>query len=502
MTFNLIMLAALLFIIVLSSFAASLIPGRPIPEVVFFVFAGAIAGPYGLQLLRPTEPLMLISRLGLGFLFLLAGYELNPKDLVGTRGRHASISWMVSLVLALIVTPFLDLGLDSTGMLAFAIALTTTAYGTLVPIVSDRKLLGTPVGDVIDSYGAIGEILPVLAMSILLIPSRPKLASIVYLLVFIGICVYVALRANAAMRVGTRVFTWLRTYAGSSTYPTLRITILLLVSLLLLAQAMELDAVLGAFAAGFILRYLTPDDKSLQERLQTVGNGFFIPIFFVVSGLSVNLSAALAAPWLLVLYMLLLLLVRGVVVGVSLKVFPETRGMSLSEKFSASLYCTMALPLIVALTEVAVDAGAMPQSMASVLVTAGALTVLIIPVITTATRNVIAVHPMDAMHEIQLHPDDVRDIVHEHMLARQEQSRAFYAERRRAKKLGRKFSSADYLALYRQLQKQRSQGTNQNVQTPDTGGNISQQTSDANHSSDTAPTANSAGHQGTSADKN
>lgn len=451
MTINLFMLSAILAIVIASSFIASLIPGKPIPEVVFFVFAGAVAGPYCLGIIHSTEAMEMLSHLGLGMLFLLAGYELNPKDLMGARGRHASISWVVSMVLAVVVTPLMGLGLDSVGSLAFAIALTTTAYGTLVPIMRERQLVGTPTGDVIDSYGAIGEILPVLAMSVLLIPSRPKVASVIYLLIFVGICLVVAHYANAVKRYGRRFVSWVVEYAGSSSQPMVRITMLLLVSLLLLAATMELDAVLGAFAAGFILRYVVGDDDALISKLQVIGNSFFIPLFFVVSGMGVNLMAAVEDPGLLVAYMLLLLLVRGCVVGVSLYVFPETRSMSLGEKVSASLYCTMALPLIVALTEVATDAGAMGSELASVLVTAGALTVLIIPVVTTATRTVISVHPIEAAQQIRVHPDDVREIVHEHMELRHDMSEQFYKQRRRQKELGKRFSSADYLALSRAM---------------------------------------------------
>lgn len=453
MAHELLMLVWILAIVFASSFVASLIPGRAVPEVVFFVFLGAILGPNGFGLVQETDSLAVISRLGLGFLFLLAGYELDPAELMGTMGRHAALSWLVSMALALAVTPLLGLNLAETGDLAFAIALTTTAYGTLVPIMRDRGLLGTPVGKVVESYGAMGELLPVLAMSVLLSPSRSRLASVIYLAVFVGLCVFVAKRAERAKRIGTKMFTFLRDNSEATTQPTVRTSVLLLVALLLLAEVMDLDAVLAAFAAGFILRYIAPDDKSLADRLQTVGNGFFIPIFFVCSGLGIDLSAVGADPLLLVLYTVLLLVVRGMVVAVSLSVFKETRGLTQGEKISASLYCTMALPLIVALTETATAAGAMSDEMASVLVTAGALTVLIIPIITATTRTVTALHPVEAAQEIRHNPDEARHIWEEHLRDRRLEVERFHevVDSQRAK--GRWVSSADYLARSRDVRK-------------------------------------------------
>ena len=124
---NLCMLAVIMALVLGCSFLASLIPGRPVPEVVFFVFAGAIVGPNCLGLVQPLDGLALISRLGMGLLFLMAGYELDPRELAGRMGRHAAVCWAVSAALAFLVTPRLGLGLSPTGTAAFAIALTTTA---------------------------------------------------------------------------------------------------------------------------------------------------------------------------------------------------------------------------------------------------------------------------------------------------------------------------------------------------------------------------------------
>ena len=376
MVANLCMLAAMMAAVVLCSFFASLIPGRPVPEVVFFVVAGVVLGPGCLGIVSATTGLDLVGRLGMGLLFLMAGYELDLRELTGAMGRHAALCWAVSFGAALLLTPALGLGLDQTGVAAFSIALTTTAYGTLVPIMRDRELGGTSVGEVIESYGAMGEILPVVAMSLLLSPSRSLGANVAVLVGFVAFCVFVASRGRWAAEMGSR-----------------------------------------------LSRFLHENAESSEQ------------------------------PGLLVGFMALLLLIRALPLLASLALSPETRTMPLGEKISASLYCTMALPLIVALTEAAAACGAMDEQMASVLVCAGALTVLVIPIITSLSVRAVAAHPVDAVHEVMEHPHDLREIVHEHHVHAHEVAEELREERRHLHEEGVQLSSADFLARRAELRR-------------------------------------------------
>lgn len=446
---NLFILTMVLASVLISSFVASLIPGRAVPEVVFFVFAGAIGGPNLLGIFAPTEAMELLSRLGMGFLFLMAGYELNPRELLGKTGRQASASWLLSMGIALLVVPLtgLDVAATSAGTAAFAIGLTTTAYGTLVPILADRGIAGTRVGKVIEAYGAMGELLPVIAMSVLLSPGgRSQVMSIGILVAFVAFCLLLAQGAGRVKKFGGALYQFLSKNAESTSQPVLRTTILLLVWLLFLSELMELDAVLGAFATGFILRTLVPEEDTLATKISTVANGFFLPVFFVCSGMSINFSEVFSDLSLVAIFMGLLLLVRTLPVLASLTFFKDTRSLDLGERISISLYCTMALPLIVALTEVAVNAGVMTEHMASVLITSGAFTVLIIPVLTALTRNVLAAHPVEAVREIARNPRAAGEITRTHADARRLVADAYRDERRTAREEGRHLSPSAYLA--------------------------------------------------------
>lgn len=155
-----------------------------------------------------------------------------------------------------------------------------------------------------------------------------------------------------------------------------------LLSELGLAFLFQLDVVLGAFAAGFILRFVTPNgNHTLNLKLEGVGYGFLIPVFFVVSDASIDVKAVMANPALLITFIIMLLLVRAVPFFVATTLDHRVNPLDPQDKLTVSLYCTTALPLIVAVTSLAVQGGTMHQTTASTLVAAGAVTVFLMPLL-------------------------------------------------------------------------------------------------------------------------
>lgn len=155
-----------------------------------------------------------------------------------------------------------------------------------------------------------------------------------------------------------------------------------LLSELGLAFLFQLDVVLGAFAAGFILRFITPNgNHTLNLKLEGVGYGFLIPVFFVVSGASIDVKAVVANPALPITFIIMLLLVRAVPIFAATTLDHRVNPLDPQDKLTVSLYCTTALPLIVAVTSLAVQDGTMHQTTASTLVAAGAVTVFLMPLL-------------------------------------------------------------------------------------------------------------------------
>ena len=426
MTVDLVSLAIIALVAAACPIVAKLIPNKLVPETVFLLIAGALLGPNMTGAIVLTDAVGLLSDLGLAFLFLLAGYEINPKSLTGSQGKRGLATWCVSIVLAFLFVHFAS-GLFSNELesVAIAIALTTTALGTLMPILKERGPMGTQVGESVLAYGTWGELGPVLAMALLL-STRAEWKTVLILLAFVALCVVAAVVPAKAKKAGHKLFNFLTENAEGTSQTMMRVTVLLLVGLVALSAAFDLDIVLGAFAAGFVLRYIIPEgDHALEHKLDGVAYGFLIPVFFVASGAKIDLMAVFQQPVVLVGFIVLLLLIRTVPIFVALATGKDTRSISTHNRLTIALYCTTALPIIVAVTSVAVSANAMSQETASVLVAAGAITVFLMPLMGMLTYRVADAKPIEAVKEISRNPRDIGDILREHwelerMLARKE----------------------------------------------------------------------------------
>ena len=386
-------LAIIALVAFASPFIASAIPGKPVPETVFLLVLGAVLGPHMLGVIHVDAEVSLVSELGLAFLFLLAGFEIDPKSITGVEGRYGLATWVVTFGIAWLAVRFTPwFSVSHFDGIAVTLALTSTALGTLVPIMRERSLTGTRVGDSILAYGTWGELGPVLAMSVLL-SARTGIQT----LVILGLFAFVEERADTT----------------SQTF--VRLTVLILVTLVAFSAVFDLDIVLGSFAAGFVLRYIIPEgNHTLETKLDGLAYGFLIPVFFTVSGAKINLTAVASRPGLLVGFIVALLIIRAVPILISMSICPATRDVSAYGRITVALYCTTALPIIVAVTSVAVNAGALSQDIASVMVAAGAITVFLMPLLAQLFYRVVDAAPVAAVAEVAEHPSDALDILRAH----------------------------------------------------------------------------------------
>lgn len=384
-------LASLFFIAAaafISPVLSALIPHRLFPETVFLLIFGMVMGPHVLGIVEVGEPIDLLSELGLGFLFLLAGYEIDVKELAGAGGKHGLRTWIVTFAVALCIMIPVALSRGNVlGGFAAAIILTTTAFGTLVPILKDRGLTDTVVGKKVVEYGIWGELCPVLAMALLL-TTRATWVTIVLLVAFLVVAIVAALVSKRIRSASSRLGKFMAKNAETNAQMNVRAVVMLLVGLVALAAIFQLDVVLGAFAAGFILRIALPEgSNSLEHKLNGLCYGFLIPVFFIVSGTKIDPMGIVQEPMLLILFLCALLLIRSVPIFISLALRKDTRSLPAGTRASIALYCTTALPLIVAVASVAVSSGIITQDVASVLIAAGGLTVLIMPLGATVTMR-------------------------------------------------------------------------------------------------------------------
>jgi Kef-type K+ transport system membrane component KefB len=371
---------------VVAPLLAAVVPRRLVPEVVLLLAFGVIIGPNVLGLAELDLGIDVLRELGLGMLFLMAGYEIELKELTGRGGRRALITWLICFGLAILLVFLLGFAGLISARSAIAIALVSTALGTLLPILKDRGLLDTRFGMAVLNHGAFGELGPVIAMALLL-GTRGSLATFVVLAIF-GVAAVAVTMISRRLQAGSRLHSLIASGSETTAQTTVRLVFLLLVGLGLLAVAFDLDVVLGVFAAGFVLRRVLPEgDKALEHKLNGLAFGLLIPVFFVTSGMAIDPRAVAAQPVALLAFVVLILLVRGgpVFVASLLERNPPggPRAFSTRDSLRIGLYGATGLPIIVAVTSVAVSSGQMTNQQASLLVAGGAITVLLLPMTAT-----------------------------------------------------------------------------------------------------------------------
>jgi Kef-type K+ transport system membrane component KefB len=350
----------------------------PVPEVVIQILFGILLGPFVLNLAHPNSIVTALADFGLTYLMFLAGTELDLSTLrQGHLGRAAG-SWGVSLVLALAVGLFLH----STGLVldrvVVALCLTTTALGTLLPILRDAGVLHTPVGPSILSVGAIGEFGPIVAVAVLL-TNRDARVTFLLLALFVVVAVVAALLATQVHP--PRFIALMRRHLHSTAQLPVRISVLLVVLLVYIADKLSLDVLLGAFAAGVVVRlFITGEDSEpITSKLEAIGFGFLIPIFFIESGITFDLHALIHQPKVLLLvpmFAVIFLFTRGLPTWVFFRgVVTKVEGRTLA------VLSATGLPIIVVITTLGVDEHRMKPQNAAALVAAGMLSVLVYPLI-------------------------------------------------------------------------------------------------------------------------
>jgi Kef-type K+ transport system membrane component KefB len=383
-------LVAVALVAGLTPLLVAALPGPRIPQVVIFLIGGILIGPHVLGLANAAD-VQLLANIGLGFLFLLAGYELDPRLLRQEPGRLAIRGWVISVIVAVAVAAALTAAGYIKDYVPVGLALTTTALGTLLPILRDNDMLGGQFGRYVYAAGAVGELFPILIIAVFLtrrghFVALASVALVGLLAIVLSVMPWLA-RSSAVQRI-------IREGQDATGQITLRWAVVLLFLLLAVASKFGLDVVLGAMLAGMVLRVWTRrlkvDTASLERKFDTVGYGIFIPIFFVSSGMTIDLRAIALDPLRLLLLLAMLLIVRGVP---SLLVY--RRVLPARQRLEMTFITATSLPLLIALAEIGQQDGVMLPATAAALVGAGVLSVLIFPLVAVGLRRGAPLTPVD-----------------------------------------------------------------------------------------------------------
>ena len=354
-----------------------------LPTVVLEILLGILIGPEGLDLAQVDTHIDFLANLGLVFLFFFAGLELVEHHVARRSLIRGTIGWAISLALGILVGLLLhEAGLDAEAWL-LGVALSTTALGTLVPILADAGLLPTQLGSAILGTGVAGEFWPIVVISIFLTGAYGAFTETV-LLVGFGAVVLVA--AAAALRARPpRVVQILQQTIHTTGQAAVRLSVLSLAALVFLAIEVGFDFVLGAFAGGLVvgLALHSPEAAPVRMRLEGVGFGFLIPIYFVVTGMNFDLDSLLtpAGLGLAALFLSLFVVVRGTSALLWL------RELGPRQTASLAVFSATGLPLIVAIVGIGTDRGAIARDVGTSLIGAGMISVLVLPLLATAIAS-------------------------------------------------------------------------------------------------------------------
>ncbi len=372
-------LLAVAAIAVLAPLVAALAPRLRVPAVVLEIVAGVLVGPSVLGVVQEDQVIAVLALLGLAFLLFLAGLEIDLRSLRGRRLVVGLAGFAVSLAIgsgAGVVVA--GIGWADSPLL-LALTLSATGLGLVVPVLKDAGRVRSDVGQAVVTSATVADFGAILLLSVLFSASSTgpagRLGLLAGFVALVAVVVLVLSRAARWRRLGDLLVALQDTTAEIR----VRAAVLLVVALAVLAERSGLESILGAFLAGALVAAVDRDATThprFRAKLDAVGYGFLVPVFFVASGLRLDLRGLLEDPAALVrvpVYLLLLLLVRGV------PALLLVRSLGRRPALAAALLQATSLPFVVAATAIGVELGVLGGVDAAALVAAGLLSVLLLP---------------------------------------------------------------------------------------------------------------------------
>ena len=356
--------------------------GFKVPVVVLEVVLGIVIGPHILKLVAFDGFVVTMFTIGMAATLFMAGMELDFGEIKGRPLSLAVGGWIVSVLVGITAVGFLHVIPRVNAPLMVTLALCTTGLGVLVPVLRDGGQLETLFGRLVMAAGTLGELGPIVAMSLLLSQQYSTWQEVGFLLAFlviVGIAIAVGMGARPP-----KVLALLSRHMHRSTQLPVRLSFLMLAALLLLAEQFGFESIFGAFAAGMVLGQATRGDegKALRAKIETVSFGWFYPFFFVGTGIKFDIAALgqdLTTAILVPTFALLFLVIRGA------PVLLYRRDIAKAQRVPFALSSAVpSLSIIVVITEIGVRAKTMNPDVAAAMIGAALLSVLLFPTIAGA----------------------------------------------------------------------------------------------------------------------
>jgi Kef-type K+ transport system membrane component KefB len=372
-----------LLVVVSVAFAApfllGLFPAVKLPAVVLEILAGIAIGPAVLGWVEIDETISVLATIGLVFLLFLAGLEVEFERLRGRLLRVAGGGWLLSFALAVVAGLALKgAGLAQTPLLV-AVILSATSLGVIIPVLKDASEIESPFGQLVVAGGSIADFGAIILLSVLFAGEGGTGATLILIGGLLGLAVtvfFVVRGAERSKRIGDDLIRLQDTTAQIR----VRGAIVLLIAFAAVAEELGLEVILGAFAAGAVLTLADRDEvmthPEFRRKLEAVGFGVFIPVFFVASGMRFDLDALLDDPSNLAMvpaFLAALVVVRGLPALLYRTLLGARRALV------AGLFQATSLPFIVAATAIGRELDLIGGAESAELIAAGLLSVLLFP---------------------------------------------------------------------------------------------------------------------------
>jgi Kef-type K+ transport system membrane component KefB len=379
-------LAVVLAVAFFSRLHLGLVPRFPVPGVVVEIVLGIVIGPSVLGWATADEPVQILALVGLAFLLFLSGLEIELEQLGGRLLRVASLGLAASVVLGLVAGYLLDaVGLVSNPLLV-GVTLIATSLGLVIPVLKEGGFNTTTFGQLVIVGATLGDFAAVLLLSLLFSRDATGTGSKLILLGVFALLLVIIGVSVAGLGRRMRISTVLVRLQDTTAQIRVRGAVLLLVALVVLAEKTGLEAILGAFVAGAVVSMIDRDVEHthplFRVKLDAIGYGFLIPVFFITSGLRFDLDALrddLSTLALVPVFLVALLLVRGLPVLLYRDQISGPRAT-----LAAALLQATSLPFIVTAAMIGVEIGALTAATGSAFVAAGLLSAVLFPVISVS----------------------------------------------------------------------------------------------------------------------
>ncbi|HDI3871431.1 TPA: cation:proton antiporter [Staphylococcus aureus] len=381
-----------LVIVVLAAFLTPIIVNRLninfLPVVVAEILMGIVIGNSFLNIVERDSILNVLSTLGFIFLMFLSGLEIDfkafKKDKRARQGQNddeSSIPGHLNLALTvfafimiisiLLAYVFKWLGLVD-DVLLMVIIISTISLGVVVPTLKEMNIMRTTIGQFILLVAVLADLVTMILLTVYGAINGQG-GSTIWL---IGILV-VFTAISYILGVQFKRMSFLQKLMDGTTQIGIRAVFALIILLVALAEGVGAENILGAFLAGVVVSLLNPDEE-MVEKLDSFGYGFFIPIFFIMVGVDLNIPSLIKEPKLLIIIPILIV---AFIISKLIPVMFIRRWFDMKTTIASAFLLTSTLSLVIAAAKISERLNAISAETSGILILSAVITCVFVPII-------------------------------------------------------------------------------------------------------------------------